>query len=99
MMRTLSLLSSFLLSCSTAALAVEVTGHVKVLGGPDDRGRMIVVYAEPLGEHEAPKPGHYELKQNGKTFIPHVLAVPVGSTVSFPNEDPIFHNVFSLTRP
>jgi plastocyanin len=98
-MRTLCLLSSFLLSYSAAALAVEVTGHVKVLQGPEDRGRVIVVYAEPSGEHEPPKPGHYALKQERKTFIPHVLAVPVGSTVSFPNDDPIFHNVFSLTRP
>jgi len=33
----------------------------------------------------------------GKTFVPHVLAVPAGSTVAFPNEDPISHNLFSLT--
>jgi hypothetical protein len=32
-------------------------------------------------------------------FIPRVLAVPAGSTVGFPNEDLIFHNVFSLSRP
>jgi plastocyanin len=60
---------------------------------------VIVVYAEQVGEHEPPKPGHYELKQHSKTFLPHILAVPVGSAVTFPNDDPIFHNVFSLTRP
>jgi hypothetical protein len=27
-----------------------------------------------------------------------VVAVPVGSTVDFPNDDPIYHNVFSLSR-
>ena len=27
------------------------------------------------------------------------MAVPIGSSVEFPNEDPIFHNVFSLSRP
>ncbi|HEX9161184.1 MAG TPA: hypothetical protein VF980_05695 [Thermoanaerobaculia bacterium] len=32
-----------------------------------------------------------------KTLIPHVLAVPVGSTVTFPNQDPISHNLFSLS--
>jgi hemoglobin len=38
------------------------------------------------------------IEQRNKTFAPHVMAVPVGSTVSFPNFDPIFHNVFSLSR-
>jgi plastocyanin len=38
------------------------------------------------------------VEQRGKTFAPHVMAVPVGSTVSFPNFDPIFHNVFSLSK-
>jgi hypothetical protein len=34
--------------------------------------------------------------QKGKMFQPHVLVVPVGSVVEFPNRDPFFHNVFSL---
>jgi hemoglobin len=38
------------------------------------------------------------IEQRNKTFAPHIMAVPVGSTVSFPNFDPIFHNVFSLSR-
>jgi hypothetical protein len=33
--------------------------------------------------------------QKDKSFTPHVLAVPVGSTVDFPNLDPVFHNAFS----
>ena len=33
--------------------------------------------------------------QKDKTFTPHVLAIPVGATVEFPNFDPIFHNAFS----
>ena len=33
----------------------------------------------------------------GKAFTPHVVVVPVGGTVEFPNEDPIFHNVFSVS--
>lgn len=35
----------------------------------------------------------------GKMLLPHVLAIPVGSTVNFPNEDPISHNLFSLSSP
>jgi hypothetical protein len=36
--------------------------------------------------------------QHDKQFHPHVLAVPVGAAVIFPNQDPFFHNVFSLYR-
>lgn len=44
------------------------------------------------------KPGStFALATRSKTFLPHVLAVPAGSTVTFPNEDPITHNLFSLT--
>lgn len=35
--------------------------------------------------------------QRGEQFVPHVLAVLQGSTVGFPNEDEVFHNVFSLS--
>ena len=38
-----------------------------------------------------------ELRQEDETFIPHVLAITKGSTVEFPNGDPFFHNVFSLS--
>jgi hypothetical protein len=39
------------------------------------------------------------MSQKGKTFQPRALAVPTGSTVAFPNDDLIFHNVFALTGP
>jgi hypothetical protein len=29
-------------------------------------------------------------------FKPHLLVIPVGGVVQFPNADPFFHNVFSL---
>jgi plastocyanin len=56
-----------------------------------------LVWLDPLGR--APKrPGSaFTMTTRGKAFLPHVLAVPTGSTVSFPNEDPISHNLFSLT--
>ena len=43
-----------------------------------------------------PAPRAYTMVQQGKMFSPHMLIIPVGSTVSFPNKDPFFHNVFSL---
>jgi plastocyanin len=39
------------------------------------------------------------IRQRNKTFLPRVLAVPVGSKIDFRNEDDVFHNVFSLSRP
>lgn len=41
-------------------------------------------------------PTGFRLVQKNKSFDPHVLVVPVGSVVEFPNHDPFFHNVFSL---
>jgi len=38
---------------------------------------------------------HTTMLQKDKTFSPHVLAIPAGSVVDFPNADPIFHNAFS----
>lgn len=76
----------------------QVTGQVRVLGAPAG-SVTTVVYAESLQGHNFLKPGHYKMVQRNKSFNPHVLAVPAGSTVSFINADPIFHNVFSLSRP
>jgi plastocyanin len=40
-----------------------------------------------------------EIVQDNRRFVPDTLWIPVGSTVSFPNLDPVFHNVFSLSKP
>jgi plastocyanin len=46
-----------------------------------------------------PKPPVTEsLNQRGARFEPDLIVVPTGSTVEFPNSDPIFHNVFSLSK-
>ncbi|MBI3934571.1 MAG: hypothetical protein HY316_07735 [Acidobacteria bacterium] len=44
-----------------------------------------------------PVPFAASLNQLKQRFEPGLVIIPVGSTVSFPNEDPIFHNVFSLS--
>lgn len=41
-------------------------------------------------------PANLQLVQKNKSFEPHILVVPAGSLVEFPNRDPFFHNVFSL---
>jgi len=89
-----------ILSCVPAVFGADVSGHVRVLLGQQHEESTTVVYALPLDANApSPKPGRYVLKQENKTFVPHILAVPVGSTVTFPNDDPIFHNVFSMSKP
>ena len=48
--------------------------------------------------HTAPAQNQI-ITQRDKTFLPHVLAVPVGTTVQFRNDDRIYHNVFSIAKP
>ncbi|HEU5350819.1 MAG TPA: hypothetical protein VFU55_04430 [Terracidiphilus sp.] len=59
----------------------------------------VVIWLEPqtgTPDLSFPPHGHYTLLQKNRTFIPHLLVVPVGSVIEFPNRDPFFHNVFSL---
>jgi plastocyanin len=53
------------------------------------RGREQITPKEPISE---------SINQQGAKFEPDLIVVPVGSTVQFPNSDPIFHNVFSLSK-
>ncbi len=55
----------------------------------------VVVYVE--GDLPS-SPITAELSQQDRQFAPDLVVVPAGSTVSFPNMDPIFHNVFSLSK-
>lgn len=55
----------------------------------------VVVYVE--GDLPS-SPVTAELAQEDRRFSPDLVVVPAGSTVSFPNMDPIFHNVFSLSK-
>ncbi len=56
----------------------------------------VVVWLEPVGRPmPAPAPKTFTMAQKGKKFLPHILAIPVGSSVDFPNQDLIFHNAFS----
>jgi plastocyanin len=82
-----------LMSLCSAVEAASVTGRIQ-----STSRTAVVVYAEPLNARPI-QPGRFKITQKNKSFTPRLLAVPVGSTVSFPNDDLIFHNVFSLSRP
>jgi plastocyanin len=59
--------------------------------------RNTVVLFEPTRKSTPPKPVTVEMTTVKKEFSPRLLVVPVGSTVRFPNSDPILHNVFSIS--
>jgi plastocyanin len=64
---------------------------------PASERRNVVVYLQNAPSRRVP-PSKVEIRQRNETFIPRVVAVTVGSEVEFPNDDPIYHNVFSLSR-
>ncbi len=96
-----NMIYSSILVCIVAisAPSAQVSGRVVVTGRGDRTPAVTIVYAEPLSGQMSVRPGHFKLAQQNKSFQPRVLAVPAGSTVDFPNHDPIFHNVFSLSKP
>ena len=59
--------------------------------------RHVVVYLKDAPAR-AVQPMHVDIRQRDETFVPRVVAVTIGSVVDFPNDDPIYHNVFSLSR-
>lgn len=79
---------------------VTVTATVTVSGAPAGTELSdVVVWLRAIGARDSarqPEARRFKIDQREKTFSPHVLVVPVGSFVDFPNLDPIFHNVFSL---
>ena len=75
----------------------SLTGAIRLEGPFAGEGGLGVVLLSPVGGGRVARPSHGAVEQRNKEFFPHVLTVPVGSTVSFPNTDPVFHNVFSLS--
>ena len=61
-------------------------------GGPQD----VVVFVDAVKGSFAVPARHPQLVQKDERFVPHVLAVQLGTTVEFPNEDDFYHNVFSV---
>jgi hypothetical protein len=91
-----------IVSLRAATQEVSLSAHVKVIdahGADASPADKVVVWLSPTDSKPALRPfsaGPYRLTQHHKRFDPHVLVVPVGAVVEFPNHDPFFHNVFSL---
>jgi len=65
---------------------------------PDRKRAIVYLENAPTGAFDQRSTARAEITQRQETFIPHVLAVRVGTTVDFPNEDETYHNVFSLSK-
>jgi len=99
----------FLVSCLTSqAQEFTVTGQVELVSEGSSKSAKgdrsnVVAWLTALDDrpglhtvsqgtpHQPPR-----LVQKDKRFSPHVVVVPAGTSVEFPNHDPFFHNVFSL---
>ena len=64
--------------------------------GPETQ--KVVIFLSGGNLSGPPQPMRTKIVQRGEQFVPPVTAITAGSTVDFPNEDPFFHNVFSLSR-
>jgi len=81
-----------------AAQAGQVSGRITIQeknnAASPDLGDAVVYL---VGHGLALAPARFEITISDKTFSPHVLVVPAGTTVAFPNHDPFDHNVFSVS--
>jgi len=83
--------------------AGRVAGRIVILekdNKPSPDLSDAVLYLEaPAAVTSAARPVTVEIAITDKIYAPHVVVVPLGSTVRFPNHDPFNHNVFSVSEP
>lgn len=87
------------LPAGLAAQGVTVTGRLTIQerdGRPGTDQAQAVIWLEG-GAAPAGSPVTLEMATEGKQFVPHLVVIPRGSTINFPNHDPFNHNVFSLS--
>ena len=102
-MRARSVLLAVLVAAPCAVPAATIEGRIMLYsdGKPlrAEEAAEAVVYFRPSAPAPvaaAAKP--YTMTTQRKQFVPRILPVTVGSTVSFPNQDPILHNAFSTSK-
>jgi hemoglobin len=80
----------------STGLPGSLSGTITVDGKPLDGVGLVMLY--PTSGRFNKRTAKYRIvEQRNKTFLPHLLAVPPGSTVAFPNYDDVYHNVFSTS--
>jgi plastocyanin len=90
----------------TASVSVYQRGTAVKLGKDAEqdpityeRSRVVIYLEGPVPAVQNPGTPATQIRQLDRRFLPDMVVVPVGSTVSFPNMDPIFHNIYSLSKP
>ncbi|MFH2133202.1 MAG: plastocyanin/azurin family copper-binding protein [bacterium] len=85
---------------TTAALpawAGTIAGTIEVKGlrSPQE---VVIYITKDADQAEDVSGARFAVDQSNLSFLPHVLLVPQGATVQFPNNDKVPHNVFSLSQ-
>ena len=83
-------------SARSTASAYESRG-VTARPKPQPEARNVIIFVDGL-PGGADRKVQASIEQKNEQFVPHVVAITTGSSVDFPNADPFFHNVFSLSR-
>lgn len=78
---------------------LSVSGRIVLTGGDADLEEAVVYFVPEDGgsPDTVGDPGAQTIVTRDKSLSPTVLAVPRGSEIRFPNEDPILHNLFSVS--
>jgi plastocyanin len=88
----------------TAPTGIYQRGVAVELGADADEDPIafershVAVYLEGGPKSSASGVVKASIEQRDRRFVPDLVVIPAGSGVAFPNFDPIFHNVFSLSK-
>lgn len=77
---------------------IAALGMPPLTSAADRRRSVVYLEIAPRAAFEGPAQRRARMDQRNETFVPHVLAITVGTVVDFPNNDATYHNVFSLSR-
>jgi plastocyanin len=75
----------------------SLSGTIQIDGKPLSGAFGLVTLEPAAGKWKPRSVKHRQIEQRMREFSPHVMAIPVGSTIAFPNFDTTFHNVFSIS--
>lgn len=91
-------MAAALLLAGGTARAANVTVDVRGADGRPLAGAVVMIDTpkKPAGPITFDYP--YVMAQQNIAFVPHVLIVPAGATVTFPNRDKVRHHVYSFSR-
>lgn len=102
-MRVFAGMVALLALSGSGTLATRVAGRIQILEKDNkpspDLGDAVVYLEGAATAGTVATPITVEIAITDKVYAPHVVVVPVGSTVRFPNHDPFNHNVFSVSEP